>query len=313
MNNSDRALRPENFSDFIGQTNVIRNLRTFAAAAKSRGEVMEHILISGPPGLGKTTLAAIIAAEMNAHIKVVNAPSVRNKGDLANVLLSLEDGDILFIDEIHSLKLDVEEILYPAMEDGKLQIITGHGPNTSAINMPLAKFTLVGATTRPGLISQPLRDRFGESIQLQLYSVDELASIVLRTAEKLNIECTHSAALEIARRSRGTPRLANRLFRRVRDFMYNQSDTSISIELVKSTCKSLGIDKAGLDNLSRGYLEFLFKNNKPAGLDVIASVLGESKDTIDSSIEPYLIRMGFVTRTPSGRMITSEGQQHINN
>jgi Holliday junction DNA helicase RuvB len=313
MDNSDRALRPENFVDFIGQTDAIRNLRTFAAAAKSRGEVLEHVLISGPPGLGKTTLAAIIAAEMGSRLKVVNSPSVRNKGDLASVLLSLEDGDVLFLDEIHSLKLDVEEILYPAMEDGKLQIVTGHGSSSEAINMPLAKFTLIGATTRPGLISQPLRDRFGESVQLQLYSVEELTSIVLRTAKKLGVHCDDSAASEIARRSRGTPRLANRLFRRVRDFMYSQSVTIMTIELVKDSCKSLGIDSAGLDVLSQNYLKFLFKANKPAGLNVIASVLGESKDTIDESIEPYLMRMGFITRTPSGRIITAEGRKHLSN
>jgi holliday junction DNA helicase RuvB len=309
----DKALRPNDLDDFIGQTEAVHIVRVLTMAAKARGEVAPHLLMTAPPGCGKTSLARIVAQEMGGRLIVVNCPSVRTKGDLAKILAELEDGDVLFLDEIHSLNIKVEEILYPAMEDGQLQVMSGSGQNSQAINMPLARFTLVAATTRPGMISQPLLDRFGEIIQLQFYSENELEKIVLRTAEKLDVPCTRGAAQSLARRSRGTPRVVNRLFRRARDFAYAARSAVVDETVVNSACKSLGIDSLGLDRNSRKYLEFLAGRAAPTGLEILTAILAQSKDAIEDNIEPHLLRMGLIERTSKGRVATPAGIQYLAN
>jgi Holliday junction DNA helicase RuvB len=303
----DRALRPTTFKDFLGQEDSKANLEVYVKAALSRGEALDHILLAGPPGLGKTTLAGILAAEMGAKLVVVNAPSIKTKGELASVLASLRKGDILFLDEIHSLNNRVEEVLYPAMEDFKLEVVAGNQPLT--IN--LEPFTLIGATTRAGMLQRPLRDRFGVTIEMQLYTEEELAQIATNSAEKLGMVCTDRGAQELARRARGTPRVANRILRRVRDFAQVRVTQIIDHNLVEFTCDRLGIDSIGLDVNSQRYLRVLSEKNQPVALTTLVSLLGESKDTIEEVIEPNLMRLGLVEKTPKGRIITRAGNAHL--
>jgi len=307
----DRALRPSSFDEFLGQEESKRALGVTVRAAKARGEAMDHVLLSGPPGLGKTTLAQILAKEMGSKLFVVNAPSIRVKGDIAAVLLELGPRDVLFLDEIHSLHPKIEEVLYPAMEDYKLSIVTGQGQSTAAVTIPLQPFTLIGATTRSGMLSQPLRDRFGEVVQMQFYTERELAVIVARSAVKLGVACTADAAAEIARRSRGTPRTANRLLRRARDFAFDAASETVDAGIVRNASESVGIDPIGLDRTSRRYLEALSGRRAPAGVDVLAALLGESRDTLEESVEPYLMRIGFVERTVKGRVATAKAEAHL--
>jgi len=308
----DRALRPATFADFLGQEDSKRSLGVAVRAARARGEAMDHVLLAGPPGLGKTTMAQILAKEMGSRLVTVNAPSIRVKGDLAAVLLDLNPCDVLFIDEIHSLHPKVEEVLYPAMEDYKLSVMTGQGQSASAVVIPLAPFTLVAATTRSGMLSQPLRDRFGEIVQMQFYTVEELSVIVRASASKLGVSCTADAASEIARRSRGTPRIANRLLRRSRDFAQESGSSTVDHAAVLAASESVGVDHAGLDRTSRRYLEALAaRRGSAVGVEAMAALLGESRDTVEESVEPYLMRIGFVERTPKGRVATALCERHL--
>jgi Holliday junction DNA helicase RuvB len=308
----DRALRPATFADFLGQEDSKRSLGVAVRAARARGEAMDHVLLAGPPGLGKTTMAQILAKEMGSRLVTVNAPSIRVKGDLAAVLLDLNPCDVLFIDEIHSLHPKVEEVLYPAMEDYKLSVMTGQGQSASAVVIPLAPFTLVAATTRSGMLSQPLRDRFGEIVQMQFYTVEELSVIVRASASKLGVSCTADAASEIARRSRGTPRIANRLLRRSRDFAQESGSSTVDHAAVLAASESVGVDHAGLDRTSRRYLEALaVRRGSAVGVEAMAALLGESRDTVEESVEPYLMRIGFVERTPKGRVATALCERHL--
>ena len=308
----DRALRPATFADFLGQEDSKRSLGVAVRAARARGEAMDHVLLAGPPGLGKTTMAQILAKEMGSRLVTVNAPSIRVKGDLAAVLLDLNPRDVLFIDEIHSLHPKVEEVLYPAMEDYKLSVMTGQGQSASAVVIPLAPFTLVAATTRSGMLSQPLRDRFGEIVQMQFYTVEELSVIVRASASKLGVSCTADAASEIARRSRGTPRIANRLLRRSRDFAQESGSSTVDHAAVLAASESVGVDHAGLDRTSRRYLEALaVRRGSAVGVEAMAALLGESRDTVEESVEPYLMRIGFVERTPKGRVATALCERHL--
>jgi Holliday junction DNA helicase RuvB len=302
----DRALRPLSFADFLGQEEAKRNLSTFVKAARSRGEPLDHVLFTGPPGLGKTTLANIVANEMGARLVVINSSTLKVKGDLAKALVSLEKGDVLFLDEIHSLRLDIEEILYTAMEDYRIDMATGSG----AVAIPLAPFTLIGATTRVGDLSQPLRDRFGEVVQMKPYSAQELALIVKRSAPKLGLEVTEEGARVIGQRSRGTPRIANRLVRRSRDFAHAAGHARLDGQTALATCEALGIDQAGLDQASRKYLLLLANRRAPVGVEAAAAVLGEARTTVEDAIEPYLMAQGLIERTPKGRMITPAGERH---
>jgi Holliday junction DNA helicase RuvB len=308
----DRVLRPATFADFLGQEDSKRSLGVAVRAARARGEAMDHVLLAGPPGLGKTTMAQILAKEMGSRLVTVNAPSIRVKGDLAAVLLDLNPCDVLFIDEIHSLHPKVEEVLYPAMEDYKLSVMTGQGQSASAVVIPLAPFTLVAATTRSGMLSQPLRDRFGEIVQMQFYTVEELSVIVRASASKLGVSCTADAASEIARRSRGTPRIANRLLRRSRDFAQESGSSTVDHAAVLAASESVGVDHAGLDRTSRRYLEALaVRRGSAVGVEAMAALLGESRDTVEESVEPYLMRIGFVERTPKGRVATALCERHL--
>jgi Holliday junction DNA helicase RuvB len=306
-NREDRALRPLSFSDFLGQEESKRNLATFVKAARSRGEPLDHVLFTGPPGLGKTTLANIVANEMGSRIVVINASTVKVKGDLAKALISLEKGDILFIDEIHSLRLDIEEILYTAMEDYRIDMATPGG----AVAIPIAPFTLIGATTRAGDLSQPLRDRFGEIVLMKPYTAQELAQIVRRSASKMGMQVTEEGANIIGSRSRGTPRIANRLTRRARDFAFAAGHSRLDGETARATCEALGIDEAGLDSASRKYLLLLAERRAPVGIDAAAAMLGEARTTIEDAIEPYLMEQGLIERTPKGRQITQAGERHV--
>lgn len=308
---TDKALRPLSFDDFRGQEESKYNLRVFVSTAKARGEALDHILISGPPGLGKTTLAQIIANEMGSRLVVVNSSTIKTKGELVGILLNLKKYDILFLDEIHSLKPVVEEILYPAMEDSKLEIVTGEGAMASPVTIELPAFTLIGATTRVGLLQRPLRDRFGETIQMNPYSAKELSHIIGCNAKKLGVQITEEGAMELAKRSRGTPRIANRLLRRVRDFIQFNKINEVTADSVKDVCSHLGIDSSGLDKASRNYVKILASKDRPIGVNLLASILGESEETIEDSIEPYLLQIGFVERTQNGRKITSLGVAHI--
>lgn len=286
-------------------------LSVSCSAARSRGDALDHVLLSGPPGLGKTTLSAIIAHEMGARLIVVNAPTIKSKGDLAGLLLQLRKGDLLFIDEIHGLHPRVEEILYSAMEDMKLEVVTGEGAMSSAVTLELEPFTLVGATTREGMLSQPLRDRFGVVIQMQLYSDSELSQIVTANAGKLGVQMDPDAALAIARRSRGTPRIANRLLRRARDFAHHYGALSIDARTVESTCQALGVDALGIDAVGQKMLHILVSRNAPVGLDTICSLTGQGRDTIEESVEPHLMRLGLVEKTSKGRIATAMARRHL--
>ena len=309
----DLSLRPKILTEYIGQNKVKANLKVFIGAARGRGESLDHVLFYGPPGLGKTTLAHIIAAEMGVSIKSTSGPVIEKPGDLAAVLTNLEPGDVLFIDEIHRLSPVVEEILYPAMEDYQLDIMIGQGPSARTIKLDIPRFTLVGATTRAGLLSSPLRDRFGVLIRLEFYTHEELATITTRSAGILGVSIDAAGAGEIARRSRGTPRIANRLLRRVRDFAEIDGDGSITQGMANQALIRLEVDQLGFDQMDRLLLETIIDKfgGGPVGLDTLAAAIGEEKDTIEDVIEPFLLQQGFINRTPRGRVATHQAYTHL--
>jgi Holliday junction DNA helicase RuvB len=309
----ESSLRPRSLEEYVGQEKAKGNLRVFIDAAKKRGEALDHVLLYGPPGLGKTTLANIIACEMGVNIKSTSGPVIERPGDLAAILTNLEAHDVLFIDEIHRLSHVVEEILYPAMEDYQLDIIIGQGPSARTIKLDLPKFTLVGATTRAGLLSSPLRDRFGVISRLEFYTVDELAFIIRRSARILNIPINDDAALELAGRCRSTPRIANRLLRRVRDFAQVTADGVISAKVVHESLRLLEVDEMGFDNMDRTVLLTIIDKfgGGPVGLDTLAAAICEESDTIEDVIEPFLIQNGFLNRTPRGRVATRAAYLHF--
>ena len=315
MEDSDveRQLRPKTLSDYIGQVKVKENLSIYIEAARNRGEPLDHVLLYGPPGLGKTTLAGIIANEMGVNFRVTSGPAIEKPKDLAALLTNLNEGDVLFIDEIHRMNRSVEEVLYPAMEDNALDIIIGQGPSARSIRIDLPQFTLVGATTRAGQLSAPLRDRFGVIARLELYTPDELSRIVKRSAGILNIEIEDGGALQIASRSRGTPRIANRLLKRTRDFAQVLDNGIITSESADNALNRLEIDPLGLDSIDRLLLTAMIRNYNggPVGLETIAAAIGEEAITIEDVYEPYLMQIGFLSRTPRGRMVTPAGYAHL--
>ena len=310
-NTIDNTIRPETIEEYIGQTDVKENIKVFVSAAKMRNEALDHVLLYGPPGLGKTTLAFIIAHELGTNIKTASGPSIEKSGDLAAILSSLEPGDVLFIDEIHRMPRYIEEILYPAMEDFSLDIIVGSEGNTRNIRIDLPPFTLVGATTRAGDLSSPLRDRFGIINKLQFYSVDELTDIVKRTARVLGVGIDDDAAVELARRSRGTPRIANRLFKRVRDFAMVKGDGNITLDITEEALSRLKVDKMGLDNTDRDLLLAIINrfNGGPVGVEALSSSIGEEVTTIEDVYEPYLLQEGLLKRTARGRVVTDRAYE----
>jgi Holliday junction DNA helicase RuvB len=310
----DVNVRPSMLDDFVGQTKLKDNLKVFIDASKLRGDSLDHILFYGPPGLGKTTLSQIIASEMGVGIKYISGPSISKQGDLAAIITNLEAGGILFIDEIHRLPISVEEILYSAMEDYKIDFIVGEGPTARSLRIDLPKFTLVGATTRYGLLSAPLRDRFGITLQLQFYEDNELKDIVKRASNILKLKIDDAGAMEIAKRSRGTPRIANRLLRRIRDFLTLSTKEAIDKELAHVSLLKLGIDEVGLDDLDRKYLKSIidFYDGGPVGIDTISTILSESRDTIEDTVEPFLIQNGYISRTTRGRVIAPKGWSYFN-
>lgn len=307
------SLRPKALSEYIGQEKVKENMKVYIEAAKKRGECLDHVLLYGPPGLGKTTLSCIIANEMGVNIRVTSGPAIEKAGDLAALLTNLQPNDVLFIDEIHRLSRQVEEVLYPAMEDYVLDIIMGNGPSARSIRIDLPKFTLIGATTRSGQLSAPLRDRFGVIQRLELYTPEELCSIVQRSAIILAIPCTRDGAMEIAKRSRGTPRIANRLLKRVRDYAEVLGDGKITREIADIALGREDIDRLGLDRLDRRFLEMIIKgyNGGPVGLETLASALGEESVTLEEVCEPFLMQLGFIARTPRGRTATALAYKHL--
>ncbi|MBQ2931452.1 MAG: Holliday junction branch migration DNA helicase RuvB [Clostridia bacterium] len=312
-NEIEYGLRPKTLDDYIGQTKVKENLKVFMEAAKNRGEQLDHVLLYGPPGLGKTTLAGIIANEMGVNIRITSGPAIEKQGDLAALLTNLSENDILFIDEIHRLNRSVEEILYPAMEDGALDIIIGKGPSARSIRLDLPKFTLIGATTKAGALTAPLRDRFGVISRLEIYKTQDLMEIIKRSAGILNIEITEKGAAEIASRSRGTPRIANRLLRRVRDFAEVKANGVITDQVADFALRMLEVDKLGLDSTDKRMLLSIINNydGGPVGLDTIAATIGEESDTIEDVYEPFLMQIGFINRTPRGRMVTRLAYEHF--
>lgn len=310
----DQRVRPQSLDNYIGQEKVKKNLAIFMEAAKLREECLDHVLLYGPPGLGKTTLSGIIAAEMGVNMRTTSGPAIERPGDLAAILSSLEPGDVLFIDEIHRLNRMVEEVLYPAMEDFCLDIVIGKGPTARSVRLELPPFTLVGATTRAGMLSAPLRDRFGVLSRLEYYSEAELTIIVKRTSEIFEAAIEDQAAIEIARRSRGTPRIANRLLRRVRDFAQVEGDGNITLTIAKHSLEQLQVDQLGLDHIDHKLLYGMIEKFRggPVGLDTIAATIGEESETIEDVYEPYLLQIGFIQRTPRGRVVTIACYEHFN-
>ncbi len=309
----DAGLRPKSLDEYIGQEKAKENLKVYIDAAKQRGEALDHVLLYGPPGLGKTTLSAIIANELGVNIRITSGPAIEKQGDLAALLTNLEDGGVLFIDEIHRLPRQVEEILYPAMEDYVIDFIVGTGPAARSIRLPIAHFTMIGATTRAGQLTQPLRDRFGVVLKLELYTPEELAIIVRRSARILNVDIEEEGAFEIASRSRGTPRIANRLLKRVRDFAQVKGDGIITREIADYALRAQEIDALGLDNTDRRMLETIIKfyDGGPVGLDTLAATVGEESVTLEDVYEPYLMQIGFLNRTPRGRCVTRLAYEHL--
>lgn len=309
----DLSLRPRTLSEYVGQEKAKENLNIYIEAAKMRGEPLDHILLYGPPGLGKTTLSNIIANEMGVNIRTTSGPAIEKPGDLAAILTNLADGDVLFIDEIHRLSRAVEEILYPAMEDFTLDLIVGKGPSAQSIRVPLPRFTLIGATTRAGQLTTPLRDRFGIPLKLELYTHAELASIVCRSSSILGVDISEEGASELAKRSRGTPRIANRLLKRIRDFALVRGNGNITSDIAKAGLDMLEIDALGLDNTDRRMLEAIIRyyDGGPVGLETLAATIGEEAITIEDVYEPYLLQIGFINRTPRGRCVTRLAYEHL--
>ena len=309
----ETSLRPRTLAEYIGQEKAKQNLSIFIEAARRRTEALDHVLLHGPPGLGKTTLAGIIAQEMGVNIRITSGPAIEKPGDLAALLTNLNENDILFVDEIHRLNRSVEEILYPAMEDYAIDIIIGKGPSANSIRLDLPRFTLIGATTRAGSLSAPLRDRFGVTLRLELYTPEELATIVKRSAGILSVEIEPEGAMEIARRSRGTPRIANRMLRRVRDFAQVVADGVITKDVADQALCALEIDHLGLDPIDRRMLGAVIENygGGPVGLETLAATIGEESVTLEDVYEPYLMQIGFLTRTPRGRCVTAKAYQHL--
>ncbi len=311
--NIENSLRPSGLDEYIGQDKAKESLKVYIEAAKSRNEPLDHVLFYGPPGLGKTTLSCIIANEMNVNIKITSGPAIEKPGEMAAILNNLKEGDVLFIDEIHRLNRQVEEVLYPAMEDYAIDIMLGKGASARSIRFDLPKFTLVGATTRAGLLTAPLRDRFGVIHKLEFYSVEQLEEIILRSAKVLDVEIDTDGAKEIARRSRGTPRLANRLLKRVRDYAQVKYDGSITLDVAQYALNTMEVDKYGLDNGDRAILDAIIDkfSGGPVGLDTLAAALGEDSGTLEDVYEPYLIKNGFINRTPRGRVATEKAYLHF--